>query len=304
MKNKKAFTLVEVLISLFISSFIILGMLQLYRNVQNFIDKTYSTMKINRKVYVLFSQLQKDLSFSFIPESHSIEESKKLESNKDEKDQKENYFKGEIVEGEYKGIKGKVKRLELFKSLNFISTNSLHVYEENNVYFLRIGYFLEKNKELSQSDRYVYNLYRKETRNISNQKFQQDTSSKKEDKIEVKKFLIAQNIKHFSVEYYGFKKEDKKADNKFYEKNNKKKLFNSFVWGDKKETENILPKKILFNISFWNDKFIGEYSFNCVVKTYVVAIGYDQKQENKNKLEVNKENKKTEQGESDKKNSD
>ncbi|MFH1461645.1 MAG: prepilin-type N-terminal cleavage/methylation domain-containing protein [bacterium] len=270
MKNKQAFTLVEVLISLFISSFIIFGMLQLYRNLQNFIDKTYVVMKTNRKVYALFSQLEKDFSTAFIPKFSKAEEETK--DKEIEKEEKQNYFKGEIVDGEYKSIKGQIKRLELFKNLNFISTNALFVYDEKNVKLVRIGYFLEKNKELSKSDRFVYNLYRKESLDLSNKEFTQDESIFKKDKKNiVKVFLVAQNIKHFSIEYYGFEKEDEKKDNKQLKKEEVK-MINSFVWGNNPKTENVIPQKMVINVSFWDDKFISESAFSSVVNTFIFAL--------------------------------
>ena len=280
MKNKKAFTLVEVLISLFISSFIMFGMMQLYRNLQNFIEKTSITMKFNREVYLLFSQMEKDFSTSIIP---VLPKEEKDSSKKDlsEKEKKPNYFISEIFDGEYKRVEG--KRLHLFKSVNFINTNPLFVHNEKIVRLVRVSYSLQKNKKLSNSDRSVYDLYRKETEDLSNDKFKKtETVYKKDKEKPVKIYLIAKNVKHFSVEYKGFKKEE--DDKTKSDKKQKKKMISSFTWGKDKGTQNILPKKILINISLWDSKLVSEDSFNCVIQTFVVEL----KDKNKSTQDTNK----------------
>ncbi len=280
MKNQKAFTLVEVLISLFISSFIMFGMMQLYRNLQNFIDKTSITMKFNREVYLLFSQMEKDFSTAIIPVLP------KEEKDPSKKEKELNYFIGNIFEGEYKRIQE--KRLHLFKSVNFINSNPLFVHNEKIVRLVRISYSLQKDKKLSNSDRSVYDLYRKETEDLSNVKFEKKENIYKKNKDKpVKTYLIAKNVKHFSVEYQGFKKE--KDDKKKVDKKQKKKMISSFTWGKDKGTQNILPKKMLINISFWDTKFVSEYSFNCVVSTFVIP--FKEKKEEKKQEDENKKTK-------------
>ena len=274
MKNKKAFTLIEVLIALFISSFIMLGMMQLYRNVQRFLEKTSITMKFNREVYLLFSQMEKDFTTALIP-ILAKEEGK--DPSKKEKEQ--HYFIGDVFAGQYKRVKS--KRFKLFKGVNFINTNSLFVHDEKVVRLVRVAYALQKNKELSRSDRDVYDLYRKETADLSNDQFKEaGTISKKDKEQPVKIYLIAKNLKHFSIECQGFEKESddkKKTTNK-----KEKKMISTFTWGQNKETKNILPKKVVINISFWDDKFVSDYSFDNVILLPVVP--FKEKKEEKKQV--------------------
>jgi type II secretory pathway component PulJ len=285
MKKREAFTLVEVLISLFISSFIIFGMLQLYRNLQTFIDKSYQSMKFNRKTYILFNQLEKDFSTSFMPK---IDKSEK----KDNKQKEITLFRGDIYFNEYKKIKGSSKRLELFKKVVMVNTNPLTIYNENAAKLVRVGYFIQKNKELSKGqNRVVYDLYRKETNKIENEEFKKDEKGKKDKQdIYVKEFLVAQNIKHLSIEYYGFEKETEKNKDKI-KKNKKPKMISDFIWGKEKETQNVLPKKIIVNISFWDEGFVSDSSFSCQINIFTQESKEDNKQaqikdgENKTKEE-------------------
>lgn len=281
MSVNKGFTLLEVLISLVISSFIMFGMMQMYRNLQNFINKNYSSSRITRQVYQLFSLLDKDLSSSFIPlindKNDKNQNKNKINTGKAER----SFFLGEIIEGEERKKQG--KKLKLFKNVKFITTNSFKVYNEKTVDYVLVGYFLEKNKLLSSRDRTVYNLYRKETTNISNYKFQNSDIKSKNEKIDaVKIFLLAENIKHFSIEYYLF-------DTKGKNKNDKNRLFHSFDWGNKEETKNILPNQFKIDISFWDDKFLSEDDFGLNINSY-------SKEYKKGKLKKEIENKKAKKG--------
>lgn len=290
MNTKKAFTLIEVLISLFISSFIMFSMMQLYRNLQSFIEKTSITMKFNREVYLLFSQMEKDFTTALIPILAKKEEQEKTPSKK-EKEQ--HYFIGDVFTGEYKRVRG--KRFELFKGVNFINTNPLFVHDQKLVRLVRVAYALQKNKQLSTRDRDVYDLYRKEASDLSNDQFKKsENSSKKEKTSYVKTYLIAKNLKHFSIEYQGFeKKEDakKKAGNK---KENK--MIKTFTWGQSKETKNILPKKVIINISFWDNKFVSDYSFDNVIQLPVVPFKEKKDVKKQNKEKVRQGTKKTTPG--------
>lgn len=277
MSEKKGFTLLEVLISLLVSSFIMFGMMQMYHNLQNFVNKNYLSSKITKQVYQLFSLLDKDLSTSFFPNINNKNKSENKPGKKINNKTKERvFFLGEIIKGEETKKDG--KKLELFKNVRFVTTNSFKVYNEKTVHYVLVGYFLEKNKELSSRDKAVYNLYRKETTDLSNYEFQNsDVNSKNEKKEIVKTFLLAENIKHFSIEYHLF-------DTELKNKNDKNKLVTSFEWGNKDETQNILPNQFRIDISFWDDKFLSEENFGLNINSY-------SKKYNKNKSKKEAENK-------------
>ena len=293
MKINKAFTLIEVLISLGISAFIIFAMMRVNLNVQSFIDKTYISSKTNKKVYLFLNQIEKDLSAAIIVDLEKKITDKKIEKNNPELDKQKtqedmNYFKSTIFDGE--NFKKFGKKFELLKSLSFISTNAYEVYDEKNIRLVRVGYFLEKNKNLSKKDTIVYNLFRKETFDLKNVDFKvsQEMSDKNS---QVRSFLIADNIKEFSIEYQLLIK-----DNEYKDKTtDKNKELNLFVWGQKDETKNILPNYVFIMVSFWDNRFIGENVFSKIVPILACEYANENKKTNKNKdenqIEQNKVNK-------------
>ncbi len=240
MKKKQAFTLIEVVISIAISSFIMIAMIQVYRNVVRYIERTRQLNYTNKKVWLLFDQLEKDISNSFIPKDINLDASyyakasadakamadrskdKEKDSdkkNKDKTDKKEetkkpvplkkgkektvNFFKIDIFEDE--GIREKGQKRELFKSINFITTNPLLIYREKKRRIVRVMYELVKDKGKSTYDKNVYNLYRRETLDLKNIKFEEPEEYgkiKKEDFIQT--YLVASNIKYMSLQAINF----------------------------------------------------------------------------------------------------
>src|SRR5688572_5196778 len=93
MKRLQAFTLLEVLIALTLSSFILLTLTQSYRGAMRFLQKGQETMSYNRKVCLLFNQLERDLSCAFIPILQ-----KEIKPQKDEKKQAPELKKPETKE--------------------------------------------------------------------------------------------------------------------------------------------------------------------------------------------------------------
>ncbi|KKP24319.1 MAG: hypothetical protein SZ59_C0002G0165 [candidate division TM6 bacterium GW2011_GWF2_28_16] len=289
LKTKKAFTLVEVLISLLISSFIMFGMMQIYNNLQKFIDKTYDFTKFNKKVYLLFNILEKDLSSAFIT---NLKE-KKEDEKKDTKKFNE-CFKTDIYLGET--FRHNKQKFELFKSLSFMTTNAFVIYDEKKARCVRVGYFLEKNKDLSKAGKLVYNLYRKETENIKNIDFKkQEDATEKDKKNNIKVFCIAENIKEFAIEYKGVldKRDPGQGSGMTKEKKQEikeKKLETSFEWGKKEGTQEILPNFVKIIVSFWDDKLSSENCFEKLIPIFVFEELKEKESENKeNKKEENKE---------------
>ncbi|MBU4270129.1 prepilin-type N-terminal cleavage/methylation domain-containing protein [Candidatus Dependentiae bacterium] len=254
MKKNKAFTLLEVIISLGISAFIIFGVMRIYLNLQNIIDKTYLNSKYNKKVYIFLNQIEKDISTMLAIDSHDEIDKKqdnKKENKKDEKKDNKNYLKTAVYDIE--SFKYMGKKYEIFKSLSFISTNSYEIYDEKNVKLVRVGYFLEKNKEKSVKDNIVYKLFRKETYDLNNIDFKSSDDFKDS---KIRSFLIADNIKEFSIEYQLLKKEDKNKE------------INLFTWGQKDETKNLLPNYAFLVVSFWNDKLTESYFFTRLINIF------------------------------------
>ena len=294
MKIKKAFTLVEVLISLAISSFIILGCIQLYRNMVSFLDSSQEIMRLNKKVCLLFNQLENDISSSFIPFLHEEEKKGKEEEKgspgekKKEKPKDIKYFFGEIYEDEYRRIEG--KRWELFKSLNFVCTNPLQIYGENRPRIVRLKYELKRNKEKSQGEKISYDLFRLETYELENVDFKEPEERRTREKEKlygIRSYVIAENIKDFFVEYVTLKpkkektttvvREEEEPEVRNFEWNTKiiQKIFPPKKEEEKKtetkkeeEIKYIVPRYLDLIISFWDEKLQNHHSFNALILVF------------------------------------
>ncbi|MFC1894346.1 type II secretion system protein J [Candidatus Dependentiae bacterium] len=305
MKKFNGFTLIEVLIALSISTVIVFGMTQLYRNVVGFIDSSRKLMGVNKKVCLLFNQLENDISTAFIPSLHKEEQKKDTQYKKPVQQQKlkdDKSFFGKIYEDEYIRIDN--KKFELFKSINFISTNPLVVYGENRPRIVRIKYFLERDKKKSRDDKNCYNLFRYETYELSNIDFKESEDVKhKEKKYQIKKYLVADYIKSLFVEYVTPKpqKEDQKKRNQEPEE------IKSFIWNtefikkiedqkekevvqkkkkvDKKEKKYVVPQYLEITIIFWNDELEREHSFSTLIPvwSYPTREKTEKKQDDKTK---------------------
>jgi type II secretory pathway component PulJ len=264
--NSNAFTLLEVLISMFISSFIILGMIQFYRNVSSYIGKTRDYMTLNRKICLLFDQMEKDLSTAFVPFLHEEEggkegeEKKKEEKKKEGEEENKYYFVTEIYEDEYRRIEG--KKWQLCKNINFISTNPLQIYGEKRPRLARVIYELIKDKERSQGEKISYALFRRETLDLENYKFKELEEHEITEKKQVaRSYLVADNIKDFYVECVTLQEKDEKNEKSAQGAEEVK----MFVWGDKKETIDVVPRNVEIKIVFWDDKMIGDHGFTCSI---------------------------------------
>jgi prepilin-type N-terminal cleavage/methylation domain-containing protein len=241
--NKKAFTLLELLISLSISSFIILGVTQGFRTAQKNVAKAQTRMQVNKSVCLFFNQIERDFNtiIMFDISEEIKKEDKKKEKEKEKKKKKKKkpvFFLAESdVEGE--AIKIGEEKYEPFKSVSFVNTNPLQVWGETKSRLVRVGYELVKN-----------NLYRKESTNILNEKLEVKEEAKKEEKI--KKNLIATNIKEMSITYTGTE-----SDKKF------------FSW---EKTKNTIPKKIEIIVTMFGIGKRDEKRFSCIIPVISTPI--------------------------------
>ena len=111
MKNNKAFTLFEVIIAMSLSLFIMMFLTRYYLNVISNINKNRTMISLNRKVYLLFDQLEKDFSNAFIPsfkidpptpsvateDKRSEQEEKKQDKSVDSTDEKKDQKPNSII---------------------------------------------------------------------------------------------------------------------------------------------------------------------------------------------------------------
>ena len=289
MRNSQAFSLIELLLAMTISSFIIMGMMQGLALTRKFIGRAHQIMALNRKACLTFNQIERDLNAAFIPilaktEEEKTEEKKEnsLMAKPQEKDLFIN-FKGTIYEDALFKVAG--KKYELFKSISMVCTNPLKVYNERRPNLVRVQYELLPDKEKKQGTIIPYKLIRKETLDLKNSAFKEKELSKKETHLAIRTHLIADNIKEFSIEYV-FPRLQEKGKKLEAEEREKK----SFVWGKKEASQQhqkkdapvvLLPQYVNLRLVFYNDALNDTYSYEtmCQILSYGSPIQPTYKQD-------------------------
>jgi len=300
-----------------------LGMMQAYRNVMRYLDSTSEVMHTNRKVCLLFHQLERDFSSAFIPELYEevkkpkssnfaggTEESDEIDKPEDEKssDKRSTKNTAEAQEEAKKKAEKKAqlrksyfiaapddrtdpikigdKRFELFKNVTLICSNPLQVYGEKIVRLVRVNYELTVDKQRSKGDILSYKLWRKETADLANIKCIVDDSGPAGKAKLVRTHLVADNLKSFFIEYV-LVKQKKKSDKNlgFSEKKEdiEKVEMRSFAWGNKKEFEGIVPQRIEVRVEFWNDALTTSQSYGTVFPIYSFPTMKEKKKKKKEK---------------------
>jgi len=291
MKTKKGFTLIELMLALSLGSFVILAMMESYRGVIRYLERSRSMMQTNRQVCLFFNQIERDFSTAYIPELHDVipetksqglgqsdgkkseKEDKKPDKSKDKKHEaaekeklRKTFFMASIDE-QADSIKINGKRKKAFKDVNFICSHPFQVYGQKQVNLVRVNYQLIKDKAASKQGPAVYQLWRKETAQLLNTKLKEDDQVSKHKAPSVKKYMVADNIKSMVVEFATFKKEDKKKK-VLGGKPKPPQEISFFTWGDKKETAGVVPRQILIWIDLWNDRKTSEIRFHALFPVY------------------------------------
>lgn len=309
MKNRSAFTIIEVLIALSLSSIIIFGMMQTYNNVIRYLTAIQELQSANRKACLLFNQIERDFSTAFIPpllEPVKTEKDGEAPAPVGAKDKpKETADAKTPEEQEREDIKKREKfkiyflaiandndlpkrmneqRCYPFRSVSFINTNPLQVYGERRVRVVRVYYELVRDKVRSKGDKVCYKLYRKETEDLENYKLKEDETESAHDKRKiVRTHLVADGIKDMFLQYVykAYKKDDKSSQKKEMEE----RFYDS--WGeDKKDTYGFVPCRVNMLISFWNEKL----SKNVEMQAMFPIVGFSlHREEEKKKQGVKQE---------------
>lgn len=299
MRHSPAFSMLELLLAMTISAFVIMGMMQGLATVHRFIKRGQEMMSINRRACLTFNQLERDCNAAIIPqlaktEQEVAEERKEADARPKEKDQYE-YFKGQVYEDA--SWKRAGKKHEQFKSLSMICTNPLKVYNERRPNLVRVWYELVLDKEKKKGSKIPYKLIRKETLDLKNKNFkEQENANKKEAHLAVRTHVIADYIKEFSVEYVVPKpvEKGKKPDPDDMEKK-------SFSWRKKEaiaphaqkkdEPLVLLPQYVNLCLVFYTDDLESTHSFEtmCQVLSYGSPAQSQEKQDDASRNEVKKE---------------
>jgi len=295
------FTLMELLIAISISSFVALAMISMLQNVQKIITRSRRSLVVNKYICLIFNQIERDFNTALIPtiakeekvdkkgekkdgekkqpDNKTEEEEKKSKQkdknkSKDKKDGKEKdgeqegplFFVSEIDE-EIEEIKIGEKKYKPLKRVSFVNTNPLQIWGQNRTRFVRVLYELVKNKEKSKKGEIIYDLYRKETLDLKNEKFKEQEEetfkspsrkTKGEDMQEIRSHIIATDVKGIYIEYVMHKPKPEDEKEKEGKKQKSKAVFDlepgedeylySATWGDKDETKNIVPQQIELHV--------------------------------------------------------
>ncbi len=265
MKKGAGFTLIEILIALSISSFVMVLIVQNLRQTFKFISEGQKIIMVDRSVVLFLNQLERDFSSAFIPrlpKKEGEEAKKKPEEKKLERT--ELFFIAKASE-EMTTMWFKEKR-KMLESLNFVTTYPLQGYGKQKVRRVRVLYELVLNKGLSEGDRQSYDLWRKETTMLDNVDFKEPESmTRQKGKEFIWSYLVAQNVKEFSCEFIAEIEEEEPREKK---QEKKKKVLKSFSWGESEETQNLLPDFMRYHLVFWDGAKGREYPFDGILPTF------------------------------------
>lgn len=278
------FSLLEVLIAMSMSAFILLGLLQSYRSLMKYISRTGAIMSMSRRGCLVLGQMERDFSTAFIPQDQD-NDGKKLENPSAVSPQNERLKEAPTVEKEKKLKRktyffalaeegGEVKKVDdrklmPFKSVTFISTNPLQIFGQRKVRFVRVMYELVKNKERSLKGKISYDLVRKESGNIDDAKMKIDEFDyEKQKKSPIRSDVVAEDVKVIYCEYTGIEKTKKDEKQKTASERDKKKEEDKEVtlsaWGEKEFTQGVVPKYVSVYLELWDDKLQFADNFHAI----------------------------------------
>ena len=288
MQVRRAFTIIELLISLSLASGIALSLVTIYRSSFSYLDKSREMIAINSSVCLLFNQLERDISAAFIPwaihetdpinnpadqakqqnqQTLNPEEKKKAQRDEDAK-KKNSYFLASIYDGDTYKLDG--KKVSLLKEFSCITTGPMQFsYEERRPRITRVSYVLEVDKEKKHPTQTFYTLFRKESVDIDNVKMLDDDTSASKKESSIRTFLVADGLKGLYVEWY-------LPDNKATDQKKESPDIGSFVWGDVDPRRGIVPQYGVIKVEFWNAKATGGIVFQTTIPLLYYTTTSDQ----------------------------
>lgn len=318
------FTLLELLLAMALGSFVMLGMMQSYRSVLRYIERTHSMMEINRQVCLLFNQMERDFETAFVFYPHKESTTKaaqELDTTKvgEIKPEKKKAFKDQTKEEKEKEkqeeekllktffiakkdedstpLKVDTKKISALKKITFICSNPFQVYGQRKPRLVRVGYELVKNKEASKDDKIIYDLWRRETPDLLNTDMKDEEEAIDKKKPVMQKHLVAIHVKGFWLAY-ATQKPKKKNDIKQPSEESQEIMFSS--WGDIKENSGVVPQKIYAWIEFWDEQKTTSISFHALFP----VVSYPTSKEKPKKMKKVKKKKKKGTGDAGKEEED
>ncbi len=288
MQVRRAFTIIELLISLSLASGIALSLVTIYKSSFSYLDKSREMIAINSSVCLLFNQLERDISAAFIPwaiheidpinnpadqvaqqnqQTLSPEEKKKAQQDEDAK-KKNSYFFASIYDGNTYKLDG--KKVSLLKEFSCITTGPMQFsYEERRPRIVRVSYVLEIDKERKHPTETFYTLFRKESVDIDDVKMLDDDTNVSKKGSSIRTFLVADGLKGLYVEWYV-------PDTKVTDLKKESPDIGSFVWGDADPRRGVVPQYGVIKVEFWNAKATGGIVFQTTIPVLYYSTTSDQ----------------------------
>jgi len=305
-KFAAAFSLIELLIALALSSVIMMGLVHINRNAAHLLKEAQSLLVVNRQVALLYAQLERDVTSSVVyqkPEKYAPakkqpkkgeegkEEAPKEAEKKDKEQPKEKEAPSvaslSLEPYEDSSYKVGTKKWQQTKKLSLLTTTPLEVYEQEHPRLVRVFYELVYDKKRSTSQKPVYVLYRSQTEELENV-FCKEEEDKKDKR--VSRCIIADRIKQFSLEAaYEVRPRDEKgpagqqaAAPQASSAVDPEEMTKVFTWGEeeeKKKSKTVLPDHFVSHIEVWDLAITRSYSFSCLLPLFVKIPAVDEKKE-------------------------
>jgi type II secretory pathway component PulJ len=263
MKLLRSFTLIEMLLAMVLSSVIVIGLAQLYRSVMNSFVICQDLMGIDRKVSLLFNQMERDFSSAYIPllEMEKKSDKEKAAAEKKAKEQRKAFFVGTVKEQIESTSKVHGKRAELLAYVSCICTNPLQIVDEHRQRLVRVVYELVADKTKKATGQTLYQLVRRETTDLANVRAWVSDFEPPVQKHNIRTYVVADNIKGFFIEY-SMPRESKG------EKSEEKKEIVLTKWGDREDTKAVVPQKVSVWMDIWNDTKRRSFRFHAVFPVF------------------------------------
>lgn len=270
---RRGFSLIELMVGIALSSFIMLGLVQAYRNASHLLSNARTLLVMNRRIALLFNQVERDMTTAivyhkptkYVPAQRNgsrIKGRGYTITKKESEDQYVPSFALEVFEDG--GYRHRNKKWQLTKKANVLTTTPLEVYGQQQERRVRVEYELVFDKAASTPQKSSYTLLRRQTSRLENASFKK----KDEDDTSIVTHVVANKVHKFCLQAVYAPKPDEKAGASVAPAE----LVRSFTWGQKEETEKsatALPEYLSLHIELWDDDYAKTYSFECLLPLYV-----------------------------------
>lgn len=270
--TRRGFSLIELMIGIALSSFIMLGLVQSYRNASSLLANARTLLVMNRRIALLFNQVERDITTGLMyakPTEYAPEKKKDGKGKGGytitKKEKEDEYIASFNLEPfEDGGYRHRHKKWQLCKKVGVLTTTPLEVYGQQQERLVRVGYELVYDKAASTPQKNSYTLVRRQTNALKNAAFKK----KDEDDRSIQQHVVAQKVHRFSLQAVYAQKPDEKAG----ATSAPSEPVRTFSWGQKEETEKsatALPDYLNLHIELWDDDYKKTYSFECMLPFYV-----------------------------------